>query len=161
MNAGFEDVRVLFSFLDKHTPASLTSPSDISHCRGIALAEYSAQRTEDAHKINDLALNNYIEMRASVIDPVYKARKWLEEKISVWVPRLGWQTKYSMVSFGNERYSEVVRKSERQGRLLVMGLVGLVNIPLAVATVIAFVRWRRGWMRREFFGLGRWARFDA
>jgi kynurenine 3-monooxygenase len=146
MNAGFEDVRVLFSFLDKHTPTSISSHTgtEISQYRAIALAEYSAQRTEDAHAINDLALQNYIEMRASVVDPVYKVRKWLEEKISVWMPRLGWQTKYSMVSFGNRRYSEVVRQSERQGKLLVMGLMTLVQGSLLLGGFIAWDRWRRG-----------------
>jgi kynurenine 3-monooxygenase len=90
MNSGLEDVRVLFSHLDSH-------PS-----RAEALSKYSAQRTVDAHAINDLALENYTEMRASVTSSTYKARKWLEEKLSLWVPGLGWTTKYTRVSFGNE-----------------------------------------------------------
>ncbi|KAF4635391.1 hypothetical protein G7Y89_g2707 [Cudoniella acicularis] len=60
-----------------------------------ALIEYSSYRKEDAHVINDLALQNYVEMRASVVSPMYALRKWLEETLSVYVPSLGWQTKYS------------------------------------------------------------------
>jgi kynurenine 3-monooxygenase len=131
MNSGLEDVRVLFSHLDSH-------PS-----RSSALLAYSAERSIDAHAINDLALQNYTEMRDSVTSPVYKARKWLEEKLSVWVPGLGWTTKYSRVSFGNERYSEVVRRSERQGRLLVVGLAGFISAPLMVGAVGLWWRWRR------------------
>ncbi|KAK5661842.1 hypothetical protein OQA88_9946 [Cercophora sp. LCS_1] len=123
MNAGLEDVRILFDILDKHARAALDAAEGggghgvkATH-RELALAEYTAVRTPDAHAINDLALQNYIEMRASVLSPVYRFRKALEEWLSVYVPRLGWQTKYSRVSFGNERYSEVVAKSEHQGKL--------------------------------------------
>jgi kynurenine 3-monooxygenase len=155
MNAGFEDVFVLFSFLDSYSQSS-TSPSTSispSESRAKALSAYSGQRTEDAHAINDLALQNYKEMRADVISPSYLARKWLEEKISVWIPSLGWKTKYSRVSFGNERYSDVIRRSERQGRLLVMGLLGFVAGPVVVGGLVWWGRWRglgRG------VGLSRW-----
>lgn len=77
-----------------------------------------------------------------MVSPVYAARKWLEEKLSVWVPSLGWQTRYSRVSFGNERYSEVVRKSERQGRLLTVWLGVLVGSPVLVGGLVAWRRWR-------------------
>jgi kynurenine 3-monooxygenase len=141
MNAGFEDVHVLFSILDKYIPSS-TSPASISLSRAAALEEYSSLRTRDAHAINDLALQNYGEMRASVVDPVYLARKWLEEKISVWIPSLGWQTKYSRVSFGNERYSEVVRKSKRQGKLLIIALIWFVAGPVVLRGLVEWARWR-------------------
>lgn len=123
MNAGLEDVRVLFEILDQHAPspsppAPEVSAKTLAESRAKALAQYSLTRTPDAHAINDLALQNYTEMRASVTSPAYKLRKWLEENLSVYLPSLGWQTKYSRVSFENERYSEVVWKSERQGRLL-------------------------------------------
>jgi kynurenine 3-monooxygenase len=141
MNAGLEDVRVLFSLLDKHDS---TTPSGAKEQRALALAEYSELRTADAHAINDLALQNYTEMRASVTSPVYKFRKWLEEALSVHIPSLGWQTKYSRVSFGNERYSEVISRSERQGKLLVMGLAGVLSGPVLVGGLVAWYRWRKG-----------------
>jgi kynurenine 3-monooxygenase len=141
MNAGLEDVRVLFTFLDKHiSPTS--SPQARAAQRARALAEYSDTRTEDAHAINDLSLQNYTEMRASVTAPTYRARKWLEEKLSVYVPSLGWQTKYSRVSFGNERYSEVIKRSDRQGRQLVIALVGVMASPVVIGALVAWRKWR-------------------
>jgi len=152
MNSGLEDVRVLFSILDKHIPVDVpVSTESLAEKRAKALAEYSEMRTVDAHAINDLALQNYTEMRSSVVSRTYKARKWLEETLSVYVPSLGWQTKYSRVSFGNERYSEVVRKSERQGRLLLIGLVGVLTCPVVVGGLVAW--WR---CRRATRGLVKW-----
>lgn len=141
MNAGLEDVRVLFALLDKHVSPTATHRSRTDQ-RAKALAEYSATRTEDAYAINDLSLENYTEMRASVTAPTYRARKWLEEKLSVYVPSLGWQTKYARVSFGNERYSEVIKKSEQQGRQLVIALVGVLASPVVIGALLALQRWR-------------------
>lgn len=142
MNAGLEDIRILFEFFDKHTS------------RTEALAEYSKYRKEDAHVINDLALQNYVEMRASVVSPIYSARKWLEESLSVHVPSLGWQTKYSRVSFGNERYSEVVRKSERQGKIIFASLIGLVSSPVVIGAGLLLYRWYEA--RRTTKSLLKW-----
>jgi kynurenine 3-monooxygenase len=161
MNSGLEDVRVLFSVLDKYSSTSATlsediitpsvNPSLLDHHRAQALAEYSAIRTVDGAAINDLALQNYIEMRASVISPVYRLRKFLEETLSVYVPSLGWQTKYSRVSFGNERYSEVVRQSERQGKMLIRGLLSLVFSPVVVAAAVSWWRWRAAYGGTKWF----------
>ena len=143
MNAGLEDVRVLFSLFDKHQLHGDAKTTTESHQRAEILAEYSEIRKADAHAINELALQNYTEMRESVVSPVYRIRKWLEETLTVVVPSLGWQTKYSRVSFGNERYSEIIRKSERQGRLLLMSFVGLVATPIVVSGLVAWGRMRR------------------
>ncbi|OTB04779.1 hypothetical protein M426DRAFT_320369 [Hypoxylon sp. CI-4A] len=135
MNAGLEDVRILFSILDKHAVMEKNNPDDpgsidAAFQRELALAEYSAIRVADAHAINDLALQNYVEMRASVLSPTYRLRKFLEEFMSVHLPSLGWQTKYSRVSFGNERYSEVVAKSDHQSKILIRGLITILSGPV-------------------------------
>lgn len=150
MNAGLEDVRVLFSFLDRYAPspelvASSVDPSYRQHQRAKALEDYSKQRTPDAHAINDLALQNYTEMRAGVTSPLYRLRKYLEERIDVWVPALGWRTKYARVSFGNERYSQVVAASEMQGKLLVKGILGVLLAPVVVGAITAVWRWKRAY----------------
>ena len=157
MNAGLEDVRILFSILDKHddmsdaanAPTDGTIPSEDSesaaaetlHRRVLALAEYTAVRVPDAHAINDLALQNYTEMRASVLSPMYRLRKFLEEALSAHLPSLGWQTRYSRISFGNERYSEVVARTDHQGRVLVRGFVALVASPVLVG--VGLLYWNR------------------
>lgn len=146
MNAGLEDVRILFGILDKHAligdDASPTAVDRASQ-REAALAEYTAVRVPDAHAINDLALQNYIEMRASVLSPTYRLRKFLEETLSVHLPGLGWQTKYARVSFGNERYSEVVAKSDYQGKVLVRGFFGAVGLPLLASGFLLYFRYRK------------------
>ena len=131
MNVGMEDVRILFSLLDKHALATEEvicdeknddsrmdqSSTAAAKSRYGALAEYSASRWRDAHAINDLAMQNYLEMRTSQ-SIRYRLRKALEEFMHVRFPSLGWQSKYSRVVFSNEPYAECMRRSSRQGRLL-------------------------------------------
>lgn len=134
MNAGLEDVRVLFDFLDAHpsTPAGRTQ----------ALAAYTAQRAPDASAICDLALRNYREMRADVTSPVYRLRKWVEEKLSVWMPGAGFATQYSRVSFGNLRYSDVEQMAQKQGKVLLWGMSGLLVFVATAATYGCWAWWR-------------------
>ncbi|KAK3995232.1 putative monooxygenase [Cladorrhinum sp. PSN332] len=148
MNAGLEDVRILFDIFDKYARMDeLNTTSGPAWTRERALNEYSAVRVQDAHAINDLALQNYVEMRASVLSPAYRFRKWLEEGLSKYFPGLGWQTKYSRVSFGNERYSEVVAKSEHQGRVLTRVLTGVVGAPVLAGVVagvaVIYMRYKK------------------
>lgn len=128
MNAGLEDVRVLFEHLDAHP----TSPEG----RTIALAAYNAERVADAHTINDLALGNYWEMHAGVRDPLHLLRKHVEEFLSDKFPSTGFATQYSRVSFSNQRYSEVVKAVAKQKRLLIDGMLGLVLVPAFASLAI-------------------------
>lgn len=153
MNAGLEDVRILFDTLGKHAEMARNHDDDDedddsdkhdAHHRALALAEYTTLRVPDAHSINDLALQNYVEMRSSVLSPSYRLRKSLEEMLSVHLPSLGWQTKYARVSFTNERYSEVVRRSDRQGDILMRWLVASVSVPLVATSTFLLIRYRRG-----------------
>lgn len=154
MNAGMEDVRVLFSILDKHAQmdesnnphsdtVSVASPASQ---RAQALAEYSAVRHQDAHTINDLALQNYVEMRASVLSNTYRLRKYLEELMSSYFPSFGWQTKYSRVSFSNERYSKIVEQDEYQGKVLLRWVTGLVSSPLLVTGAVFLYKYRKAFL---------------
>ncbi|KAJ2902821.1 FAD/NAD(P)-binding domain-containing protein [Zalerion maritima] len=146
MNAGLEDVRMLFSIIDKYAEKDFenTDHDSVAHQRASALEEYSELRTPDAHAINDLALQNYEEMRAGVLSPTYRFRKWLEESLSAHFPSLGWHTKYSRVSFSNERYSEVVAKSERQGRILTRGVITTLFSPVLIAGMTVVWKYGRG-----------------
>jgi kynurenine 3-monooxygenase len=151
MNAGMEDVRILFSILDKH--ANLNESNDPTSSaddtltsvtqRFNALAEYSAVRAPDAHTINDLALENYVEMRASVLSYRYRLRKFLEEFMSVNFPSLGWTTKYARVSFSNEPYAEVVRRSDHQGKVLVRSFLALAASPVVMGGIALGYKYRR------------------
>jgi len=125
MNAGMEDVRVLFDILDANGvfSPSLSGTDACEVARERALDEYTKVRTPDAHTINDFALHNYEEMRSGVTSPLYKLRKYVEEKISVYLPSSGFRTQYTRVSFSNERYSEVQNSVQRQSRILVGAMV--------------------------------------
>ncbi|GME65950.1 Monooxygenase FAD-binding protein [Neofusicoccum parvum] len=150
MNAGLEDVRTLYDWLDRYVPPSPSveesqyvlvngSAEERARQRARGLEEYSRFRRPDAHAINDLALRNYQEMRSDVRSPVYRLRKAVEERLSVWFPSLGIATQYSRVSFGNERYSVVEKVVEKQGKVLLAGMTGAL-----VGTMgwVAWLAWR-------------------
>ncbi|KAF2837093.1 FAD/NAD(P)-binding domain-containing protein [Patellaria atrata CBS 101060] len=124
MNAGLEDVRVLYDFLDAHQDLTVDSEV-VQDSQGRALDAYSRQRAPDAAAINDLALKNYNEMAHHVQNPTYLIRKWVEERADRYLPSLGWATQYSRISFGNERYSEITKATRNQG-IVLMSFVGLV-----------------------------------
>ncbi|KAI5809763.1 hypothetical protein DFH27DRAFT_606180 [Peziza echinospora] len=135
MNAGFEDVRVLFEFINDKFPGDLAA----------ALEGYSRQRKEDAHTINDLAMRNYVEMRDSVTSRTYKLRKGVEETLYDYFPRLGVRTLYSMVSFSNLRYSEVVERVRWQnGVLNRVGLALAFGVGYALVKAVSVFRRARG-----------------
>ena len=138
MNAGLEDVRVLFSLMDSHdvyVDTAIDRPEKVAQ----ALDAYTTQRVPDSHTINDLALSNYQEMSSNVRSPLYKLRKWMEETVSVWAPWTGWRTQYTRVSFENQRYSEVEKEVARQGRIL-FGMMGIGFLGLGL---LAFTGARR------------------
>lgn len=126
MNAGFEDVRVLFEHISAH-------PDNLA----LALSNYTRERKADAHTINDLAMRNYIEMRDNVTSRLYKFRKATEEILYAYTPFLGIRTLYSYVSFSNVRYSEVVQRVNwQQGVLNRMGGMLALGVMVGAATLV-------------------------
>lgn len=164
MNTGMEDVRIFFSILDKHAQQaetnnnpnadeddedeSATADAVAKNARAQALAEYSATRWVDAYAINDLAFQNYIEMRTTQ-SKKYQFRKALEEFMFVHFPSFGWQTKYSLVVFSNQPYAECMRQTDRQGRVLMRIITGLVTSPILAAGVYFLYGQRRA--MKEFW----------
>lgn len=149
MNAGLEDVRVLFEILDEYDPRVLDEKGHLLNeasakekrvQRAIALENYSKTRVVDAHTINDLALQNYEEMRSDVLSWTYRFRKNTEEWLSKYLPALGWRTKYSRVSFSNERYSDVFARSEHQGRVLMTLLKAGGAVPVGLGMLGIYLR---------------------
>jgi kynurenine 3-monooxygenase len=158
MNAGLEDVRVLFEqFLDKTGSAEPAA-------RARALDAYTKHRHPDLLAINDLAMRNYDEMSAGVTSRLYLFRKWVEESVSLYLPTLGWQTQYVRVSFGNERYSEVVERVAWQGMVLrsvVWGFGGAVGLGVVWAMwkrqgQASWVRGMVGRLLRHLGKIGNW-----
>jgi kynurenine 3-monooxygenase len=139
MNAGLEDVRVLYDHLDAYISSS-SSTESLNVLRAQALSAYTTNRHPDSAAINDLALKNYQEMRSDVRSPVYLLRKFVEERLYAYFPSLGWATQYSRVSFGNDRYSEVERRAQKQSRILLTTLG---------VTAVSIMSWGGLWFSRS------------
>ena len=78
---------------------------------------FSRSHVRNGHAIADMAIENYIEMRDLVNDPIYKKRRELELVLEAkfserFIPR------YSMVSFHQIPYAEVYRRGEIQFKLM-------------------------------------------
>uniref|UniRef100_A0A0N5B8E4 Kynurenine 3-monooxygenase n=1 Tax=Strongyloides papillosus TaxID=174720 RepID=A0A0N5B8E4_STREA len=106
MNCGFEDCLVLSKILNEFED---NIPK--------ALAEYSKTRVKDCHTINDLAMYNYNELKDLVNKLGYKIRKKFDLKMNKYFPNF-WIPLYSMVTFTQIPYSEVVEKRAWQDRVL-------------------------------------------
>jgi kynurenine 3-monooxygenase len=144
MNAGLEDVRVLFQHLDAHPS---TDDGKLA-----ALGAYTKERVPDAHMINDLAMGNYWEMHSGVRSSMYLLRKRVEEFLSNKVPSSGFATQYSRVSFSNQRYSDVAKAVEWQKRILLRSMAGGTLIP-----VLGFAAWIVLSRRRSDNGTSAWS----
>lgn len=133
MNCGMEDCLVLDEILTKHLgPTSSPNVRPNAAAISAALEEYTATRNPDVEAMVDLAMYNYGEMRSSVTKAGYLFRKTVEG----WLHRIMPQTiipLYTMVSFTRIRYSEAMRRWERQTRWFdMMRRAGEVAIVFAV-----------------------------
>ena len=106
MNAAFEDCHVLDVLLDRHQSWETL------------LADFSSARLPDATAIAQMALENYVEMRDTVLDPAYLRRKELAMELERRFPDR-FIPRYSMVMFHPEiSYAEALRRGIAQGRIL-------------------------------------------
>ncbi|KAJ2796585.1 kynurenine 3-monooxygenase, mitochondrial precursor [Coemansia guatemalensis] len=121
MNCGFEDIEVLDRIMVdtlQHANASSKRTADLSNrLLRRALDKYSAIRSVDTSAIVDLALENYIEMRAKVVDFKYLMRRFLEGLLYRMFPQRIVPL-YSMVSFTSIPYADVVTRWNRQSMYL-------------------------------------------
>ena len=106
MNAAMESVRAL----DRHLRAS---PDDLA----AAFSAYEVERKPDADAIAAMALDNYVEMRAGVVDPDYLAQRTLALELEQRHPtRLS--PRYNMVMFSTMPYAEAQARAQRQAELI-------------------------------------------
>ena len=110
MNAAMESVRVL----DRHMRAG-------SDDLVAAFAAYEAERRPDSNAIAAMALNNYIEMRAGVVDPDYLAKRTLALELEQRHPG-HLSPRYNMVMFSTMPYAEAQERAERQAELITASL---------------------------------------
>ena len=106
MNLAMESARAL----DRHLRNRL---DDVA----AAFAAFEAERKPNADAIADMALDNYVEMRAGVVDPDYLIRRELALELQRRHPdRLS--PRYNMVMFSTMPYAEAATRAARQAEIL-------------------------------------------
>lgn len=106
MNAGFEDCSVLEELMETYGEDWET-----------ILAQFEQKRKPNADAVADLALNNFIEMRDKVADPVFLERKKIEKELGRrYAGRFN--SVYEMVSFSHTPYAYALHCTKAQDTLL-------------------------------------------
>jgi kynurenine 3-monooxygenase len=123
MNCAFEDVRVLDSLLSEQT----VSGGGQLNWRSIFEA-YAELRKANTDAIQDMAEENFYEMRDATADPVFQRKRELETRLEQTYP--DYFSKYSMVTFREDLpYRVAKEKGNEQDRLLMerCAAIGSVN----------------------------------
>ncbi|THC92926.1 hypothetical protein EYZ11_007596 [Aspergillus tanneri] len=115
LNAGMEDVRVLFNMLEKKGVYAASDPQARNEARSLAFQAYTAERVHDVHTIHNVAERAYFEIRQG----------------------LGWQTMHSRISFTEQRYSEIVRADQRQGKILAAGVALAFFLIVSIGPILS------------------------
>jgi kynurenine 3-monooxygenase len=128
MNCGLEDAVELADLLAEH-------PAD----PGTAFASFQQRRKPNADAIAAMALENYIEMRDSVADPRYLARRALGARLADAAPTQ-FMTRYRMVTFTRLPYAYALERARAQDAVLDQlieraGTAGEVSTESAVAAL--------------------------
>lgn len=106
MNAGFEDCTVLEGLMEEYGEDWNT-----------ILAQFQEKRKPNADAVADLALNNFIEMRDKVADPVFLERKKVEKELGLRF-KGRFNSVYEMVSFSHTPYAYALHCTKAQDILL-------------------------------------------
>jgi kynurenine 3-monooxygenase len=102
MNCGFEDTVLLARLLHEAAGDSHT-----------AFAEFQRQRKPDTDAIAAMALENYVEMRDSVADPHYLAKRELGALLATRAPE-HFMPRYRMVTFTHLPYAYAYQRGRAQ-----------------------------------------------
>lgn len=107
MNCGFEDCRIL----DELMEANENNWHNI-------LEAFQQTRKPDADAIADLAIENFIEMRAKTADPKFLLQKKIEVRLHEKYPNQ-WIPAYAQVTFSpNIRYSDALKRGQIQEKIM-------------------------------------------
>ncbi|XP_078728169.1 kynurenine 3-monooxygenase isoform X2 [Lampetra fluviatilis] len=130
MNAGFEDCLVFDELMEEFN-------CDL----GRVLPEFSRLRAPDDQAIVDLAMYNYIEMRAHVNSRWFLFRKRVDNLLYLLMPGT-FVPLYTMVTFTRIRYHEVVKKCKLQNKVVNSALlgIGVLSVLSAGAWVVTRIR---------------------
>src|SRR5438105_920516 len=124
MNAAFEDCVVLDECLQN-------SPQD----RERAFAEYFHRRKENADALADLAIGNFIEMRAKTSSPAFRAKKKLDHFLEAALPGI-YLPLYTMVTFTRIPYAKAAKRARVQDFIVYAGLIVAAVMLIAGVLVV-------------------------
>jgi kynurenine 3-monooxygenase len=116
MNCGFEDTVVLANLL-------AAAPNDSAE----VFAEFQRVRQPNANAIATMALENYLEMRDSVADPHYLAKRELGALLATRAPE-HYMARYRMVTFTHLPYAYALERGQAQDVLLEQLLRGTARV---------------------------------
>uniref|UniRef100_A0A3Q2Q1F3 Kynurenine 3-monooxygenase n=1 Tax=Fundulus heteroclitus TaxID=8078 RepID=A0A3Q2Q1F3_FUNHE len=111
MNAGFEDCIVFDEIMNR-----------FNEDFGAVLPEYTRVRVPDDHAIADLAMYNYVEMRAHVNSKWFIFRKHVDNLLHLLMPKTIIPL-YTMVTFTRTRYHVAVERWHWQDKVINRGLL--------------------------------------
>lgn len=134
MNAAFEDCFELDRLFGLHDPDDIQT----------IIEEFSESRRPHTEAIRQLAKDNFLQMRSSVVNPLYLAKRQVERAVQMVLPNR-FIPMYSMISFTNIPYQDAVERAQRQERMLAQFALAAVG-GLAGSVVLA-VGLRRWWKR--------------
>jgi kynurenine 3-monooxygenase len=116
MNCGFEDTVVLANLL-------AAAPNDSAE----VFAEFQRVRQPNADAIATMALENYVEMRDSVADPHYLAKRELGALLAARIPD-HYMARYRLVTFSHVPYAYALERGRAQDALLEQLLRNTANV---------------------------------
>ena len=126
MNAAMESARAL-----------ARSVHQFDDNTAFAFEEYETQRKPSTDAIADMALDNYIEMRASVVDPDYLAKRSLALELEQRHPD-HLSPRYNMVMFSTMPYNEAQSRAARQAEIIAAAIADpAVEVDTLVAALPA------------------------
>lgn len=106
MNAGFEDITVLYEIIEKH-----------GDDWEAIFSEYQNVRKPDADAIAELSYRNFIEMGTKTADENFLLQKKIEKHFSDKYPEK-WIPLYSRVTFSDRPYSEALAIGDKQDEIM-------------------------------------------
>ncbi len=106
MNAGFEDIYILSTFIEKY-----------GNDWEAIFKEYQKSRKPDADAIAELSYRNFIEMSTKTADPNFILQKKIEKRFAEKYPDK-WIPAYWRVTFSDRPYSEALAIGDEQEAIM-------------------------------------------
>jgi kynurenine 3-monooxygenase len=118
MNAGFEDISVLYEMIEKYGDDWKT-----------IFSEYEKSRKPNADAIAELSYRNFMEMSTKTADPKFILQKKIEKHFSDKYPEK-WMPLYSRVTFSTRPYTEALAIGDFQETIMqeVLKMTNIENI---------------------------------